>query len=74
MNSATVAGTSTWGFSLKNILMIVGGVAAVSAVTVGVNFTLRAWMKNGKRQRAERNVAGPEVGAASAPQLSLIHI
>ena len=30
VNSATVAGTSSWGFSFNNILMLVGGVAGVS--------------------------------------------
>jgi len=52
--------------------MIAGGVAAVSALTVGVNFARKFWVKNGRRQRAERNVeavAGAEVEAAGQLEL-----
>ena len=55
--------------------MISGGVAAVSALTVGVNFALKSWVKNGRRQRAEMNVeavAGPEVGAAGQLELEYL--
>ena len=65
----TVVKTSSWSFSLPNILMVIGGVVGVSAMSVGLNFALRAWMKNGKRARAGRSVINME--AASAPQLEL---
>ena len=46
----TGAESSTWEFSLKNILMLAGGVAAVSALTVGVMYYKRKfWVKNGRR-------------------------
>jgi len=57
--------SSTWEFSLKNILMLAGGVAAL---TVGVMYYAgKFWVKNGRRQRSEKNVeavAGTEVEAA----------
>ena len=68
-NPATVAGASSWSFSFTNILMLVGGVVGVSAVRVELNFALIAWVKNGRRSRAGRNVVDMET--ASAPQLEL---
>ena len=55
-NHATVAEASSWSFSLPNILMVIGGVVGVSAVSVGLNFALSAWVKNGRKARAGRSV------------------
>jgi len=68
---------STWSLSLGNILMVIGGVVAVSAVSVGLNFALRSWFRNGKEHRAEQDmeaVAAPELGPAIAGQLELGYI
>ena len=55
-NHATVAEASSWSFSFPNILMVIGGVVGVSAVSVGLNFALSAWVKNGRKARAGRSV------------------